>query len=405
MRIRLLFFLLIFLLPATIRPADYEVTVSVIRVWVKVVDQSGQPVENLTQAEFEVREDNRKMEVTCFEETKVTTTTSEADQEIPAKDFVIFLDLFNTSQVEYLFIRPKLDQFVDHVMAQGRRVMLALLLPNRKMGVVVPFSSDAARVHGVLEKAQANGLRDQSVRNNEEEMLRVLQSGLSGTRRTGADLLRDGFQLAESFSRQEREVSQFSLHALENFGGYLSGLKLDQPAVLLFVSGGFSSDPGQRYFDMVDRAAEELRESLTDPQLAIYHRGSNFDVTKEVQNTIGKLNRLDLTLYSINTRGLILTDPDVAQQHPQLRQGSKDWQAAQTYQDSLIRIANETGGISFYNSQNFKRGFWQVLQDLNHQYLICYRAPEHKKKGEYHSITVACRKTGVEVRHRLGYLD
>src|SRR3990170_2441871 len=123
---------------------DYEVTVTTITVWVKAVDSSGQPVEGLLQDDFEIYEDQQKMTVTCFEETKLVSLSTasvegEVEPEIPAKKFVVFLDLFNTDPGEWLFIEPKIQQFVDKVLEKKREVMIAVLLPNRKMGVVVPF--------------------------------------------------------------------------------------------------------------------------------------------------------------------------------------------------------------------------------------------------------------------------
>jgi hypothetical protein len=68
-------------------------------------------------------------------------------------------------------------------------------------------------------------------------------------------------------------------------------------------------------------------------------------------------------------------------------------------------ISEETGGISFRNSLNFKFGFTQVMNDLDHQYLVCYNAPPHKEKGEYHKIKVKTKAKGVDLRHRIGYID
>jgi VWFA-related protein len=71
----------------------------------------------------------------------------------------------------------------------------------------------------------------------------------------------------------------------------------------------------------------------------------------------------------------------------------------------MIQIAKETGGLSFQNSRNFKLGFDNVLNDLNHYYVVCFNAPEHKKKGEYHKIKVDVKAPDVKVRYRQGYVD
>jgi len=91
-----------------------------------------------------------------------------------------------------------------------------------------------------------------------------------------------------------------------------------------------------------------------------------------------------VTLYSIDTRGN---------------------QTEKEYQDSLIQIASETGGLSFYNSDNFTVGLQRVQNDVRHQYLLCYSPPEHKSLGKYYTIKVNVLRSGVTVRHRDGYWE
>jgi VWFA-related protein len=84
---------------------------------------------------------------------------------------------------------------------------------------------------------------------------------------------------------------------------------------------------------------------------------------------------------------------------------SSDFEFHKYYQDLMFQMANETGGLAFDNSLNFKFGFNQIVQDLNHQYLICYNAPGHKKPGEYHEIKVKCKQRDTLLRYRKGYSD
>ena len=49
----------------------YEVTVTTIDVWAKVTDKSGKPIEGLTQADFQIFEDDQPVQSTCFEEVKL----------------------------------------------------------------------------------------------------------------------------------------------------------------------------------------------------------------------------------------------------------------------------------------------------------------------------------------------
>ena len=75
------------------------------------------------------------------------------------------------------------------------------------------------------------------------------------------------------------------------------------------------------------------------------------------------------------------------------------------FQESLDQIADETGGISFRNSNNFAKGFTDILKDSEHQYILCYSAPQHKKQGDYHQIKVVSLKPEIKLRFRKGYVN
>ena len=122
-----------------------------------------------------------------------------------------------------------------------------------------------------------------------------------------------------------------------------------------------------------------------------------------MNESVGKLNRYNLTLYSINTRGLDSSGPDVTKADSNY--AALDTNLIKDYQDSLSQMADETGGISFQNSQNFKNGFDSILNDISHQYLVCYRSPDHKGAEKYHAIKVVAKKPGLKMRYRQGYVN
>jgi len=384
-----------------------EVTVSTVRVWVKVLDRSNHPVGGLTQQDFTVYEDDQGMPQTCFEEMTVPIVPQEAQAPVPAKKFVLFLDLFNTSQPEWLYIKPKLLDFLKNLSGSNREVMLAGVLANRKMGIFSQYTKDLSKIQQLIEQAQGNAFRDLTIQDNETEIRKILNSrerfNDEASRRSAQDVLRDAYQFAQNASRETSEVTQFSLKALEKFSDHLAVQNQGDHSVVLLISGGFSVDPGRRYFDIVDVAAQDMREQIESPELTIYHKGSTFDFRRALETSIGKMNRSNITLYTINTRGLITTDPDVRLE--KVTRGLRDLQALNEYGDSLSQIAGETGGISFNKSQNFKLGFNNVMEDLRQQYLICYKAPEHESKGNYHKIKVVVNRANTEIRFRQGYWD
>jgi VWFA-related protein len=112
-------------------------------------------------------------------------------------------------------------------------------------------------------------------------------------------------------------------------------------------------------------------------------RNFNFDFRKEMQKSIGKLNRLNVTISTLDTQGMSSTSE---------------------YRESLQQVADETGGISISNSQNFKAGFKTILKDFEHQYILCYTPPPQKKEG-YRKIKVVVKRPGVKLRYRQGYSE
>lgn len=364
---------------------DYEVSVTTITVWVKVVDSSGNPVEGLAASDFEVYEDKQKVETNCFEEirqpegTETGGAAQGANKEDFKQKFVIYLDLLNTSSIEMKSLKPQLKAFLATIAPRKPEVMLTALLPTQRLGIVAPFTTDLKRIAALIDKAPANSTRDTEEISRVNEMRKTFEGAAELI-----DAVRDGYKVADSFANQDQQRSEFTLAALESFASHLSTLNFGDHVVVLYISGGFSSDPGRQYFDMVDDLISGDVSSSEDMQALSMHRRPNFDFNKELQKSIGKLNRYNVTISTLDTQGM---------------------DSSAEYRDSLVEMAQETGGISFSNSRNFGEGFSRILNDLKQQYVVCYSPPPHKKPGEYHTIKVTCKRPGVTIRHRDGYVE
>lgn len=405
-----------------LRSQEYEVTVTNINVWIKVLDKSGKPAEGLTQKDIVIYEDDKEMPLTCFEEVKgyVDAAIPEVHESIevegakPAavsRRLVLFLDLYNTSPQEYKEILPQLQDFLGQMKGKDWEVMIATLTPKGKMGIVAPFTPDLDAINRTLERAPTNPTRDQRITTARLDITRTLEQTLKGPNqvdpRTFDSSVTDAYRQAQNFAREERDVTEFSLEALQSFGTELGKRENGDHVTLLYVSGGFNGDPGRQYFDLINKfvewaggAANPMENNFRFPDSV---RKFNFDLAKEIRDNVGRLNRNNITLYAMNTRGPVSPGEDNTRMNSIL--GQSDFGILQDYQDSMIQIAKETGGLSFQNSRNFKLGFDHVLSDLNHYYVACFNAPEHKKKGEYHRIKVDVKVPGVKVRYRQGYID
>jgi VWFA-related protein len=365
---------------------DYEVAVTYVSVWVKAVDNDGNAIESLSMEDFEVFEDGVPVQITCFDEIKIdeAATTAAAGKQtetdpVAAERFVVYLDLLNTMPREYQAIKPGLKQFLSDISKRNAEVMLAGLMPNHKLGIIAPFTKDFNRLNVLIDQAPANATRDSVQESRIRELTRKMENAGDDV----VDALRDGYATARSFANADRDTSMFTLSALESFAAHMATQDFGGHLIMLYVSGGFSSDPGRQYFEIVDGLAQDSVQQEDMLQFSM-DRSFNFDFRKEMQKSIGKLNRLNVTISTLDTQGL----------------GSSS-----EYRESLQQVAYETGGIAISNSQNFKAGFKTILQDFEHQYILCYTPPPKKKETGYHKIKVVSKKSGIKLRYRQGYSE
>lgn len=422
-KIRFLAFslLAVALVARLIQSADYSVNISYVNVWVKATDSKGHPITDLTANDLTLKEDGKLVNSECFEQIKYDigkeqedpfaefrSDSQTASHENSEKKFVVFLDLLNTTQGELRFMEPKLQDFLMHAIDSSNDVMLAALLPNRKLGVLVPFTRNHQQVADLLDKAPGNQTRDARLVSNESDLMQEIREWEQGIHTFGnaLDEYRALYSKIHILAKEEKEQGLFTLRSLRSFGDYLSASDLGDHTVIVYVSGGFTTDPGREYYSIVDSA---MAGYMSDPKSEeadqiIQNEEQDNDVLNEIKNTAWYLNRLNVTLYSIDSRGMITPGQDVSQADSMRLSGGRDYFSMHSHQEALNSLASETGGVAFVGSQNYQDCLSRMVQDLNHQYLLCYRAPEHDKRGEFHKIQVVSKRSGVNLRYRKGYI-
>jgi hypothetical protein len=72
-------------------------------------------------------------------------------------------------------------------------------------------------------------------------------------------------------------------------------------------------------------------------------------------------------------------------------------------QDSLITLADETGGFAAVNYRNDARIFDKIVRTNSQYYLLGYYPVEHPRDGRFHKIDVRVKRPGLRVYARKGY--
>ncbi len=397
---------------------DYDVSVTTVTVWIKALDKSGKPVTGLTQSDFEIYDEGKAVSPTCFEESVPAAPQSEPEstQSAPAesgttapsvsrKTIVFLFDLGNTSQTEFLHLRRKATEFVDQLSGTWNMTLVSLVGPIFE--IHAEGTSDAQVILSELETMNANYMRDLNAIKNRRDLAEILHLAATGRqdRQLIERLISEVCGVAREYALQEKRESFQWMDSLKQLDKYLKKQTPENHHAVLLFSGGISTNPGRHYFDTI-KDSDIVREFIEDewdfvrefPECA-YEGGT--DLQKEFKKLVGKLNRNNVTVYTVNSRGPINDLLETVRESDR-KFKSSDLEFLDEYQDFMISMADDTGGLSFENSLNFKKGFDAILSDLNYQYVLCYTPPKPEKEGE-HSIKVKVKKPGIKLRHRNGY--
>jgi VWFA-related protein len=288
-------------------------------------------------------------------------------------------------------MHKRLIEFLNQMDEKELEVMLAAYPPYER---VVPFTDDVNEVLTELDRLSGNLHREQDMMFKRKQIINILEK-----RPFNSALLAAAVDKALGYQAEEMEMARHVLKALDDLGSYLNELQQNDHTVVLLISGGLNIEVGRQYFDLIRAKTGEEEQGLPLGGL----RGAAWDLRKEIKEAVARLNLNNITIYTINTRGPISVVTEATEFDKKYL--PKDNEYLRDHQEMMDIIANETGGISFKNSLNFKFGFNQVMNDLDHQYLVCYRAPEHKDSGDYHKIKVKTKEKGINLRHREGYID
>jgi VWFA-related protein len=145
----------------------------------------------------------------------------------------------------------------------------------------------------------------------------------------------------------------------------------------------------------------------------IFNSPDSSGVEAEARESVGAAARANVSIYAVDPRGLAgssdefidliepLNSTQTAREQLGTRGIERDLRRAQ---NNLRMLAEETGGLSFVNTNDFGRGFERVVRDNSSYYVLGYYTERDAKAGKFRKIDVRIRRPGLQVRARRGYV-
>jgi VWFA-related protein len=417
-----------------LRAATRLVELSVI-----VKDKDGNPVPDLTSADFAIRDEKNVQKLRFF---RVETSDPPANppQPLPAdtytnrpEDFgrvppsvtMILFDGLNTAFSDQARARAQVVKFLKQIRPEDHIALYAL---GRELKAVHDFTTDSARLVASITKSTPQTTGDLDASDADPGM------------QTGNDdvdsLLQAASQREANFYIQERvHLTVDALTAIAEHSGTLPGRKN-----LIWVSGSFPFSVG---YDNVDDLLQNLNNPTTEQLM----------FADDIERAARALNDANIAVYPVDARGLMTLDMGTNKSTNRLpgqgpsgsaistRNGNNGGvsaggggggrggaggsggarsrpptpSAANTRPVSPIKspdkttfatmdtLADRTGGKAFYNTNDIFGAVRQAIDDSRLTYQIGYYPEDVKWDGSFREVKVEVKRPGVEVRTRKGY--
>jgi VWFA-related protein len=413
-----------------------KVNVRQVLVPVVVTDQAGHSVSGLKQSDFRVFENGAEQKVTSFSvessgssegltETAAVPAHHSLRENGPAENsnvrrtYLIVVDTLHTSFTDFEAVRQALAKlFEREASPDSQYVMIAL---GTSPEIVHNVTTDAPAILAELKgKKFQKYFLDGQMGGLKPEMDRYMRD-LNETR-VACDLSSDrlmqvkceaGQWRTNNEARQIAETDRvLTAGFLREFRDLIAQLARgrDRRTVIL-ISGGFQLTPGKEARELFNAFFPPASHCLV-PGEVICVSSDRLEANERMQSQFEPILRLaarsNITIDTIDSRGLYgqksfdaatLSNSAMigsAVGHVQLNSQSDDG-------NTLMEIADATGGTAFRNNNDLFAGLQRAFADGRDYYMLSYASPNGAADGKFRAITVLVNDRKVIVKAKRGY--
>ncbi|HKO61238.1 MAG TPA: VWA domain-containing protein [Pyrinomonadaceae bacterium] len=395
--------------PTEKRSDDVEdvvrISTNLIQIDAVVTDKKGQPITDLTAADFELRQDGRLQTISNLslvsvdaprddqsDEKQINSREAGAPVRLKREDVrrtvALVLDDLCLSFESMVYARRAMRKFVNEDIQPGD--LVAIVRTAGSIGLLQQFTGDKKQLLAAIDHIRwsprkCNRREDMNELN---ETLRLPQSGLSDGR---AQLTKDG-AWAEGLKNPESDVEK-------------AAVTVGTLGALAHVVRGLNRLPGRKAVHFISDGFRIVDHD--DPR----HTARVLEAVRRVADVAA---RSSVTIYTLNARGLVTTNLTAADQvsasqisrSPQIVVARVN--QVNDSQAGLHYLAQQAAGFAIYNTNDLAKGIKRVFDDQKSYYVIGYtpEASTFDQRGgfdKFQRISVTVNRPGAVVRTRSGF--
>lgn len=395
-----------------------------------VRDKNGRLVKNLKPGEVEVYEDGVRQQVLSFRPAVRRDTQQQRQAGEPKRVAGAVRPLRSVNPVCIVFHnldpvnRTRAIEIVDEFLKSDLppETYIGLFVLDDDLKAVHPFTADRDELRQAVKGAFLG--RTVDFARASEALLTANPNEATVT--ATVNLAGRATTASVNFKVSGGEVSKTVISAADvSTGAGANALRGDR----VRERGDFSNILGMRQTDQVITMIKALGPLPGRKSVLLVTTGLTTTGDPErLHSILASANRSGITIYSLDARGLDeasttqagrlamervssasstqgARDSSLSEMREKSRQGDNMNDAVRTsdVQASLRALSEGTGGFLIANTNDFRKPFQSVLEDLNTHYEVAYRPASNTYDGRLRKIQVKLARTDLTADSRTGY--
>jgi VWFA-related protein len=363
-------------------PVTFRVEVNYVEVDAFVTDAQGNPVADLTAADFELLEDGKPQKVSSFSQVNIPITRAErplftgraiepdtqTNEHLEGRIYLFVLDDVHTDITRTPRVKAAARRFIEQNF--GTNDIAAVVYTGRS-DASQDFTNNPRLLLAAIDKFSGRKLRSGTIQRIENARVNP-----------GTGSLEPG----DDVDQMDRAFRARSVMAnIRKLAEFMAGVRGRRKAMLLIGEG--------------------IDYNIYDATGLLGSTASS--VLLDTQDAIASATRGNVSIYALDPRGLSTGDEDLITQSGTV--GDADGRALQSEmrlaQDSLRVLASSTGGFAAVNRNDLNTAFDRIVAENSSYYMFGYYSTNDRRDGRFRKIEVRVKRPGLRVRSRNGYFE